>query len=1382
MGVEAVRNMGNNLDAAEVENMENRLRPMMAVCRRKELLKLAKEGDISGFMRFREQLLLKSVEVILDEHGTDRKPLCQKLLSLAVKICSDDLANDQGPLWTKLEASHSLDGRVTVLTAIADQLFAGEGPLYKRSVFFESVQGGLVHCDNFVRKRSLYLLKRAVNHAQKTNDEECDLIFQAARFHQVWYDFFLVIECAAEKQVHIVKQITSRLAELTRLCHSTPCTEKRPIHFSWVLCLYKIMFKHQNQAIARWSVGYFLQMFVNRVLSGISLLSSDMKEMVMQHLLPALNNPKLFQREDDPPLEQILQPFLLHWTLGLSDAEQQEFWNSFLRAVFDSHFDIVPLFFILEAILKSVPESASLLTPETLLGVSNFVERGMRNQHPLLKGGAQAIILHVIMKTTAASVLAAPDSSTSILSFLAAFHRQRSVLVEGTNMWSRVKEWVAAAVAEGCELGNENLENESDDEIRAKTNSLAILLSTDVQVEVDSIKGEVADSANRPYNRTAKRRLMELELVLRFLQGPERRKGREEFMVYSAKRIAVEDFDLSGDDFCAGVLAKLGKPGSIMELSAGTYLLDVAFRCTTWHSDLEGLVMRSLDLVVEVTSAWSPDRHTSAEELMAMNVLKRSCRHPTYRATVVTNKRLQRLLTSGKIPMVDWVIPPPSICPDQQTFENDAERRLWAVNQCSNIGDQWEIVREVFLGLDSGDRRSVFEHLVEAAGISASGGGAAGLDAAQSCMEVVLSDRSFSTEKFPYCVSALVNQCLSSVFDFRKNEHFFPLVSSFVKMSLCDNLLLEEGFDATADTVISKLMAHANQVQGTAALVASRISSFVSKALKLRSPSLVSALVAFLTFGTLYRKDQRLVEDANKCVARYEGQKAAKGVVLPVNIAEGSDHLVESIVRAHGLKIILLLRDKLPVPAMTDALIKADSALPANRRQYENSIAHLTKHRIYQTLLVITEFCNYEQAVNLLHVVLLTLVESSLQPSIRHLCEWIAVRLCYKYPALDVDLSADYQLAKTERLGAVPSFLFIKTHIAICCPESDITATMKLVAPWCMAQHFSTRTTAQVCFKRLYEKYLAICSSPVAEFAQVLNCVEECAAQGDQKKNNDKLEETPILTHLDPIANFNVRDMLYHFPRIVGLLPGEWKDFEAYRRVLCIGQPAGDLGASLSKAPPRLLKVTKVRGGAVKASGIRHDMQSGVHDDEDSVIQKKIMPWMSMMEEEDESRSAKKRAFPDLILVTSLIDRLPNLGGLCRTCEILGVGKYVLGSKRFADDKEFQNTSVTAEKWVPIEEVPSSGVSGYIEEKKGEGYTIVAIEQTSESISLEKFLFPRKTVLLLGNERAGIPVDLIRQVDACVEIPQKGLIRSFNVHVTGALVLWEYVKQHGSES
>ena len=70
------------------------------------------------------------------------------------------------------------------------------------------------------------------------------------------------------------------------------------------------------------------------------------------------------------------------------------------------------------------------------------------------------------------------------------------------------------------------------------------------------------------------------------------------------------------------------------------------------------------------------------------------------------------------------------------------------------------------------------------------------------------------------------------------------------------------------------------------------------------------------------------------------------------------------------------------------------------------------------------------------------------------------------------------------------------------------------------------------------------------------------------------------------------------------------------------------------------------------------------------------------------------------------------------------------------------------------------------------------MEQTAESVSLDTFTFPQQCVLLLGKEKEGVPVELLDLVDVCVEIPQHGLIRSLNVHVTGALVIWEYVKQH----
>ena len=52
----------------------------------------------------------------------------------------------------------------------------------------------------------------------------------------------------------------------------------------------------------------------------------------------------------------------------------------------------------------------------------------------------------------------------------------------------------------------------------------------------------------------------------------------------------------------------------------------------------------------------------------------------------------------------------------------------------------------------------------------------------------------------------------------------------------------------------------------------------------------------------------------------------------------------------------------------------------------------------------------------------------------------------------------------------------------------------------------------------------------------------------------------------------------------------------------------------------------------------------------------------------------------DLIVVASLIDKIPNLGGLCRSCEIFGVGTYVIGSKKYCDNKEFQTLSVTSDR------------------------------------------------------------------------------------------------------
>ena len=41
-----------------------------------------------------------------------------------------------------------------------------------------------------------------------------------------------------------------------------------------------------------------------------------------------------------------------------------------------------------------------------------------------------------------------------------------------------------------------------------------------------------------------------------------------------------------------------------------------------------------------------------------------------------------------------------------------------------------------------------------------------------------------------------------------------------------------------------------------------------------------------------------------------------------------------------------------------------------------------------------------------------------------------------------------------------------------------------------------------------------------------------------------------------------------------------------------------------------------------------------------------------------------------------------------------------------------------------------------------------------------------------------IPAEYIHLLDDCVEIPQLGIIRSLNVHVSASICIWEFTRQH----
>jgi tRNA G18 (ribose-2'-O)-methylase SpoU len=78
---------------------------------------------------------------------------------------------------------------------------------------------------------------------------------------------------------------------------------------------------------------------------------------------------------------------------------------------------------------------------------------------------------------------------------------------------------------------------------------------------------------------------------------------------------------------------------------------------------------------------------------------------------------------------------------------------------------------------------------------------------------------------------------------------------------------------------------------------------------------------------------------------------------------------------------------------------------------------------------------------------------------------------------------------------------------------------------------------------------------------------------------------------------------------------------------------------------------------------------------------------------------------------------------------------------------------------------------------KADGYSIVGIEQTSNSQNIHHFSFKRRTVLVVGNERLGIKDDILELLDEVIEIPVWGMPHSYNAASAANMALYEYCRQ-----
>ncbi len=83
-----------------------------------------------------------------------------------------------------------------------------------------------------------------------------------------------------------------------------------------------------------------------------------------------------------------------------------------------------------------------------------------------------------------------------------------------------------------------------------------------------------------------------------------------------------------------------------------------------------------------------------------------------------------------------------------------------------------------------------------------------------------------------------------------------------------------------------------------------------------------------------------------------------------------------------------------------------------------------------------------------------------------------------------------------------------------------------------------------------------------------------------------------------------------------------------------------------------------------------------------------------------------------------------------------------------------------------------------LKQLRDDGFTLVGLEQTTNSHSLFEYQFQRKTALIIGAEREGLSEEELGFLDAVVEIPVYGQPFSYNVATATTMAVYEYCKQY----
>lgn len=155
-------------------------------------------------------------------------------------------------------------------------------------------------------------------------------------------------------------------------------------------------------------------------------------------------------------------------------------------------------------------------------------------------------------------------------------------------------------------------------------------------------------------------------------------------------------------------------------------------------------------------------------------------------------------------------------------------------------------------------------------------------------------------------------------------------------------------------------------------------------------------------------------------------------------------------------------------------------------------------------------------------------------------------------------------------------------------------------------------------------------------------------------------------------------------------------------------------------------------------------------------------------------RAALARRQPDLTVVMDRVHKSHNFSAILRSCDAVGVLEaHVVATEGAV--AVHHATSAGTKKWIAVRSHRT--VVAALDQLRAQGFRLLAAHPSTAARDYREVDYTVPTAIILGAELHGVSPEALALADTHVTIPMVGLVRSLNVSVATALLLFEAQRQ-----